>query len=107
MKKLLKILAVVLIMAMLASCSSNPIVGKWGSDSYAYEFNKDDTGVEIFHSDINSFKWNIDDGILIINYDDTDLGTNRFKYSIENETLTLTWADYDDIPFSSFEFPKK
>jgi hypothetical protein len=94
------ILVVLLIcLISIAGCSKKPgaeLVGKWlyADDEVFLELNKNGTG--LFESE-DAFKWSIEDGRLVIIFDDDLADRVVFDYALAGSELTLTFYDEEVI----------
>ena len=79
------------------------LLGSWMEDYFdsGYTFNEDFTGRNLFYD--LPYTYTAADGVITLNYEDTSYGTDKFRYSIDGDTLTLTRSDTGN----SFVYKKK
>ena len=76
------------------------VVGTWGEDAFdsGYTFNSDGTGRDTFWD--LSFTYSAHDGTMTITYDDDTYGVDRYSYSVDESSLSMTRQGGDGKAFT-------
>ena len=66
------------------------IAGTWSEDYFdsGYTFNADGTGRDTFWD--LSFTYTAYDGVITITYDDTTYGVDKYSYTVDDSSITMT-----------------
>ncbi len=87
---LLVLFIFILSIIILVNKKSNPVVGKWKTDKGTiYQFDKDYTGKLIVSTGEYKYKYEIDDNIITVDFENESSIDTKFKYKIEDSKLIL------------------
>ncbi len=101
-------LLIFLIVILVKSCGSdssatNPykqIQGKWAVDSVTkYEFNSDGNGALILPNDTYDFTYEIDNGVITIDFTSDLVIDSSYTYDITGKQLTITDVKNADVKY--------
>ena len=76
------------------------VVGTWSEDAFdsGYTFNSDGTGRDTFWD--LSFTYTAHDGVITITYDDDTYGIDKYTYSVDETSLSMTRQGGDGKAFT-------
>jgi len=76
------------------------VVGTWGEDAFdsGYTFNSDGTGRDTFWD--LSFTYTANAGTMTITYDDNTYGVDKYSYSVDESSLSMTRQGGDGKAFT-------
>ena len=80
--------------------NDSSVTGTWSEDVFdsGYVFNSDGTGRDTFWD--LSFTYTAYDGVMTITYDDDTYGVDRYQYSADETTLSMTRQGGDGKSFT-------
>ncbi len=105
-------LLIFLIVILVKSCGSdnsavNPykqIQGEWAVDSVTkYLFNSDGNGALILPNDTYDFTYEIDNGVITIDFTSDLVIDSSYSYTIENNKLTITDVNNSNVKYIMME----
>ena len=80
--------------------NDSAVVGTWGEDAFdsGYTFRPDGTGLDTFWN--LSFTYTAYDGTMVITYDDDSYGIDRYAYTVDESSLSMTRQGGDGKAFT-------